>query len=60
MYRPREDASAEGELNALASVYAFCLRKRQEKQKGSAATAPNDAMKGLEHDRATTIIPDQT
>jgi hypothetical protein len=27
VYRPREDATVEGELNALAAVYAFVSRQ---------------------------------
>jgi hypothetical protein len=57
LYRPREDASAEGELNALASVYAFCLHKHQERKKGGAATAP-DARKES-NGSGKVIIPDR-
>jgi hypothetical protein len=42
VYRARKnDISVKGEFGALASVYAFCLRKHQEKQKGGYGTAPD-------------------
>jgi hypothetical protein len=53
-YTPRSDATLEGEMNALASVYKFILDCHSKKEGGS-ATAPDDA-KGSKHDRAKTII----
>jgi hypothetical protein len=30
VYQPREDASAEGEIHALAAVYRFVLLRREQ------------------------------
>jgi hypothetical protein len=50
VYRPRGDATAEGELRTLAKVYAFLARKHQERKKGARPGAPDDA-EDLEDDR---------
>ncbi len=44
-YVPRPDATPEGEIEALADVYAFVLRCAEERKKGGPATAPEDARK---------------
>jgi hypothetical protein len=44
-YAPRPDTTPEAELNALAAVYKYCIRKHQERKEGDAATAPDEAKK---------------
>ena len=56
-YAPRPDATPEGELNALASVYRFILDcHAKPKAVGVTSTNGDDAMKGpLKHeDRANS------
>jgi len=50
-YAPRPDATPEGELDALATVYAFVLQKGREKKKGTRPGAPED---GEESKNAST------
>lgn len=48
-YSPRPGATPEGELNALASVYSFVLRTRQNrnlKKEGSPSLAALDDTRG--------------
>jgi hypothetical protein len=52
VYRPREDATPQGETSALCAVYKFVLAK----QRAAGSAAPDDAMKGSSDDRAKTII----
>ena len=56
IYTPRPDATPEGGLNTLASVYRFILFESNASKKGGPATAPDDAMKGPKHDRAEQSI----
>jgi hypothetical protein len=46
-YVPRPDATPEGELDALAAVYAYILRcgdaRRAEKKKATRPGGPDDA-----------------
>lgn len=51
-YSARSDASFEGEINTLASVYCFILDSHAKK-KGARPGAPDDA-KGPKNDRAAT------
>ena len=51
VHRPRPDATAEAELNALCAVYRFVLFESRARKEGGPATAPNDR-KGLEIDPA--------
>jgi hypothetical protein len=60
IYTPRPDATPAGEIAALASAYSFLIEKHQERKKGGPATAPDDAEKESQHDRAKNIIPDRT
>lgn len=46
-YAPREGATPEGELAALAAVYRYCLFQRPEQRK---ATEVDFGQKGVEHD----------
>ncbi len=44
VYRPRDDATPEGELSAVAAVLAFILfESSASKGNGCAITAPDDA-----------------
>jgi hypothetical protein len=52
-YTPRHDATPEGELNALASIYRFVLDSAINKAGGVTSTSGDDAMKGYEDDGAT-------
>jgi hypothetical protein len=58
IYRPRLDATTEGGLNALASVYAFVLKCGQEKRKAG-VTSTGEEAKGLENEirPAPPILP---
>ena len=42
-YVHRPDASAQGELDALAAVYRFILFESSASKEGGPETAPNDA-----------------
>jgi hypothetical protein len=55
LYTPRCDVTPDGELNALAAVYKFILDCRT-KQEGGPPTAPDDAMKGSNDERARHIL----
>jgi hypothetical protein len=46
IYRPREAATAEGEVRSLVQVYKFVL----EKERAAHPAAPNEA-KGLQYGR---------
>ena len=52
IYVPRPDAAQEGELNALAAAYRFILFESRASKEGGPVTAPDDAMKGSNDDRA--------
>jgi hypothetical protein len=55
VYRPKADATAEGELRALAQVYSFVLRshksRTQKANEDSSATIPEDDAKKIERNR---------
>lgn len=58
-YTPRPDATPEGEIAALASVYAFILQYGQEKRAaGSGQDHDGSEAKGSKHEvRHTGSIP---
>ena len=56
VYAPRPDATKEGEIDALASVYAFLIRVRT-KNKAAEDSGGEDDAKGDNHARATLSIP---
>jgi hypothetical protein len=58
IYRPREDATPEDEVGALAAVFKLCLESRV--RQGAAPTnRPKDAAKEIKGDcDATRIISD--
>lgn len=53
-YRPREDATADGELNALAAVFRFCLFESSVSIEGGPDTAPDNDAKESKNDCAVT------
>ena len=56
LYSPRVDATPEGELAALAAVYALIL-DCHAKKKAAESSGGEDDGKGDKHVRATTSIP---
>jgi hypothetical protein len=60
-YQPRADTTPEGELSALASVYAYALKSHHSKKANKPAPEPvgrNDGIK-VEGDSADGyILPD--
>ena len=56
VYTPHPDATPEGELSALATVYSFVLRCYEEKKKAVCGDGPDDAKGSNEHDRTTERI----
>jgi hypothetical protein len=44
-YRPRPDATPEGEVRALAQAYRFILQASEEKKKGARPGTPDDVRK---------------
>ncbi len=58
-YRQRPDATAEGELNALAAVYKLVLDCHAKKQAVEPASKPNgrDVVKESNEHDATGSIP---
>ena len=56
VYTPHPDATPEGELSALATVYSFVLRCQEEKKKAVPADDPDDAKGSHEHGRTTERI----
>jgi len=56
-YTARPDATPEGKISALASVYAFVLRKHRERQKAAGTSGGEDDPKGAKHDRANPRVP---
>jgi hypothetical protein len=51
-YKQHPDVTYEQELELLANIYRQALESYREK-KGTRPGAPDDAMKGSKHDRAT-------
>lgn len=58
VYTSRLDATYEGELPALADVYAFVLRCAQEKKNGDVPSTADDG-KEIQNAPATARIPRQ-
>jgi hypothetical protein len=57
IYRPRPDVEPQGELNALADVYAFVWKCGQEKKKAGVKGAGDEAKGPDEYEvRPTTRI----
>ena len=56
VYTPRQDATPEGELNALASVYRFIFDS-YAKKKATRTGGPDDAERSPNEIRAKDIIP---
>ena len=56
VYSPRPDATPEGELNALASVFRFVLDSHVKKE-GGPPTAPDSAKGGSSDSSAKASIP---
>jgi hypothetical protein len=56
-YAQRQDTTPEAELNALAAIYSLALQAHLNRKKGGPETAPDDATKGFDNDRATNILP---
>ena len=52
VYRPREDATAEAEVDALAAIYKFVLKK----QKAAHPGGPDDPERRPDEIRANTSI----
>lgn len=57
-YTPRSDATPEGEIAALASVYRLILGCHAKK-KGTRPGAPDDGTKFKEDSANAAIIPDE-
>ena len=57
VYAPRPDATPEGEIDALAAVYAFLIRARATKKAVAGPDGEEDARKGDIHVRAKLSIP---
>ena len=57
VYTPRQDATPEGELNALACVYRFILFENGAKKEATRTGGPDDAERSLNEIRAKGIIP---
>ncbi len=55
-YTPRSDADKEGELDALAAVYAFVL-KAYAKEKAAAPSGLDNDAKEVKYDRIEESIP---
>ncbi len=56
-YRPRPDATPEGEVRALAEAYRFILQASEEKKKGARPGTLDDAKKEIKHVSRNTIVP---
>ena len=57
-YTPRPDATPEGELDALASVYAYISKCGLARRKGGVGCTAGDA-KEIKNARANPILPRQ-
>jgi hypothetical protein len=57
VYTPRQDATPEGELNALAGVYRFILFENSARNEATRTGGPNDAERSPSEIRAKDIIP---
>jgi len=56
-YRPRPDATPEGEVAALATIYKFLLFDHHTEEKGGPITAP-DAQKEINNGWDEQTVPD--
>ena len=52
-YSPRPDASPEGEVSALVSIYRRAIARYEEAKAAERSGGENDA-KGAKHDRASS------
>jgi len=57
IYTPHQDATPEGELNALASIYRFILFENSTRKEATRTGGPDDAERSLNEIRAKDIIP---
>jgi hypothetical protein len=57
IYTPRKDATPEGELNALASIYRFILFENSTRKGATRTGGSDDAERSLNGIRAKEIIP---
>ena len=58
VYTPRSDATPEGEIAALASVYRFILFESSASKEAAHPGSPDDAKEGSRDDsRARAILP---
>lgn len=55
VYRPREDANPQAELDALSAVYLLCLSKTCNVKEDAHPGVPNDAQ-GSSSDGAKPIL----
>lgn len=55
VYRPRSDATPEGELRALASIYAWLVEKHKERKQAAHAGVEDDyrRLRSVPQSRAT-------
>ena len=60
VYRPREDATPQGELSALAAVYAYLLKSRSSEKAAETSGGENHGRKELDDSPARGIIPEHT
>jgi hypothetical protein len=56
-YVPRQDASPEGELDALVAVYAFVLEAHAKKEAAAPSGPENGVMKEDQHAHTKRSIP---
>jgi hypothetical protein len=57
VYTPRQDATPDGELNALAGVYRFILFETSARKEATLTRGPDDAERSPDEIRAKNIIP---
>jgi hypothetical protein len=57
IYTPRQDATPEGERNALASIYRFILFENSTRKEATRTGGPDDPERSLNEIRAKDIIP---
>lgn len=56
-YRPRPEATPEGEVCALAEICRFILQVNEEKKKGAHPGTLDDARKEIKHVSRNSIVP---
>ena len=57
IYTPRQDATPDDELNALADVYRFILFENSTRKEATRTGGPDDAERSPNEIRAKDIIP---